>query len=68
MLFDARPGPYDATMFNYRSDWPSAPSYYSPGEVIFYRERFIDIQGHGIHSPGYVHRRFETYRTGVGYR
>ncbi len=68
LLFDPRPGRYSASDFACRSDWPSTESFYRPAEQIYYQERFIDYQGPGFHTPDRVYRRFETYRSGVGYR
>lgn len=68
LLFDRHPGAYSAGQFNWRSDWPSTVSYYSPGQVIFYRERFIDHQGRSFGEQDHFHRRAESVRVGVGYR
>ena len=68
LLFDPRPGRYNASDIAARSDWPSANAFYSPGEVIFFRERFIDFQGRGFDASNYTYRRFDTYRIGTGYR
>ena len=68
LLFDRHPGRYDASQFAYRSDWPSSPSFYSPGQVIFFNERFVDFQGRGFDESDYTYRRFDTQRVGVGYR
>lgn len=68
LLFDRHPGAYSASQLNWRSDWPSTASYYSPGQVIFFRERFIDHQGHAFGGRDHFHRRAESVRVGVGYR
>jgi len=68
LLFDRKPGPFVASDFAYRSDWPSTVSYYSPSQVIYFRERFVDIQGRGFGGSDSTYRRFETHRVGVGYR
>lgn len=68
LLFDRRPGRYRASDFAFRSDWPSTDSMYSPGQVIYFRERFVDHQGLGFGESDHTYRRFETYRVGVGYR
>jgi hypothetical protein len=66
LLFDAQPGPVTASQMAVRDAWPSAEAYRDLGEEIHYRERFIDRQGDGFFGRGrhYVHRRFETRRTG----
>lgn len=68
LIFDRRPGYYDAADFADRSSWPSVDSYVSPGQVIYFHERFVDYQDmpHDGHYNGY--RRAETVRIGVGYR
>ncbi len=68
LLFDRHPGAYCASQFNWRSDWPSTASYYSPGQVIFFRERFVDHQGRSFGGWDHFHRRAESVRVGVGYR
>lgn len=65
-LFDRSPGPYDASEFAIRSDWPSTVSFYSPGQVMYSRERFIDTQG--PRSGGYTYHRFDSQRIAIGYR
>lgn len=67
-LFDRRPGPYHASQFTWRSDWPSTDAFYSPGQVIYFSERFVDFQGRGFYGSDYTYRRFDTYRAGVGFR
>ncbi len=42
LLFDRTPGPYDASQFTLRSDWPSTESFYSFGQVVYSREQLID--------------------------
>jgi hypothetical protein len=66
-LFDRRPGGLPASAFAERSDWPSTESFYSPGQVVYFNERFVDYQGRGT-SPDYSYRRFDSFRYGVGYR
>lgn len=71
LLFDARPGRYDARDFAVRSDWPSTHAFYSPGQVIYYSERFVDYQGRGTFGGPFgagTYRRAESVRAGVGYR
>jgi len=68
LLFNPKPGLYNAADIAARSDWPSANAFYSSGEVLFFRERFIDFQGRGFDDPDYTYRRFDTYRVGTGYR
>ena len=68
LLFNPKPGRFSASDIAARSDWPSAKAFYSPGEVLFFRERFIDFQGRGFDEPNYTYRRFDTYRVGTGYR
>jgi hypothetical protein len=68
LLFDARPGAYDAQGFAARSDWPSTRAFYSPGQVIFYNEWFVDYQGRSFGSAPGTYRRAESVRVGVGYR
>jgi len=68
LLFDPRPGPYDAQEFALRSDWPSTPSFYSPGELIFYRDRVVDFQGRPWNNWQGTYRRADSVRVGVGYR
>jgi hypothetical protein len=68
LLFDRYPGPYDARDFAVRSDWPSTDSYYSPGQVIIHRERFVDYYGRNFDEPGYTYRRAESYRYSVGFK
>ncbi len=68
LLFDARPAVYDAQEFASRSDWPSTHAFYSPGQVIFYNEWFVDYQGHGFSGAPGAYRRAESLRVGVGYR
>jgi len=66
VLFDRRPGLYDATEFAARSDWPSTVSFYSTGQVTYSRERLLDVQG--PHSEDFSHQRTHTERVTVGYR
>jgi hypothetical protein len=68
LLFDPEPGCYRASDFAFRSEWPSTDSFYSPGQVIYFRERFVDVQGRQFGESDYTYRRFDTYRVGVGYR
>ena len=68
LLFDRKPGPFCASDFAYRSDWPSTVSYYSPSQAIYFRERFADYQGRGFGQSDLTYRLFETYRVGAGYR
>lgn len=71
LLFDDQPGYPSASEVAYRSDWPSAESYYQFGEVIYYQERFIDIQGsepYGRNHHGHTYRRFSSHRAGFGSR
>lgn len=68
LLFDRKPGAFVASDFAGRSDWPSTPAYYSPGQVIVFHERFVDYQGRGFHHPDRSYRRFTTHRVGVGVR
>jgi len=68
LLFDRIPGRYTASDFAYRSDWPSTNAYYSPGQVIFFSERFVDHQGRGFGGSDYTYRRFRSHRVGVGFR
>ena len=68
LLFDRKPGRYHASEFAVRSDWPSTDSFYSPGQVIFFTERFVDFQGRGLDESDYTYRRFDTRRSGIGYR
>ena len=66
LLFDRRPGFYDATDFAVRSDWPSTVSFYPAGQLIYSRERLVDVQG--PHSQDFSHQRTHTERVTVGYR
>lgn len=69
LLFDAQPGPWSATDFAYRSDWPSTDAYYTPGQLILYRQRFTDYQGPQFgNQNGWTYRRSDSYRYSVGYR
>ena len=68
LLFDRKPGPYNASDFAMRSDWPSTDAFYSPGQVIYFSERFVDFQGRGFDESDYTYRRFDTYRAGIGFR
>lgn len=68
LLFDAQPGDYTASDFAVRSDWPSTTAFYSPGQVIFFSERFVDYQRPGAGESDWTYRRFETVRSGFGYR
>ena len=68
LLFDHRPGPYRVSDFAYRSDWPSTEAFYSPGQVIFFAERFVDWQGSRFHDTDDFYRRFDSIRVGTGYR
>lgn len=68
LLFDAKLGRYRASDIVARSDWPSTNAFYSPGEVLFFRERFTDFQGRGFNDSDYTYRRFDSYRVGTGYR
>jgi hypothetical protein len=65
-LFDRRPGLYDATEFAVRSDWPSAVSFYPAAQLMYSRERLVDVQG--PHSEDFSHQRTHTERVTVGYR
>jgi hypothetical protein len=67
IIFNPAPSRYDAGQFAYRSDWPSADSYYQGGQFVYYREYVNDYQGRNL-SPNWTHRQFQTYRTGFGYR
>jgi hypothetical protein len=68
LLFDRRPGPYDASDFAFRSEWPSTLSFYSPGEVMLYQEQFYDFQGGPFGTPSYTYQYSNSYRVNVGYR
>jgi hypothetical protein len=68
LLFDRKPGCYHASDFATRSDWPSTDSFYSPGQVIYFNERFVDITGRRFDESDYTYRRFDTVRVGVGFR
>ncbi len=68
LLFDRRPGEYSGSDFAYRSDWPSTSSFYSPGQVIVFNERFIDYQGRGFDDSQNTYRRFDSQRVGVGFK
>ena len=68
LLFDRYPGRYNATDFAVRSDWPSTISYYSPGQVLSFSERFVDVTGRSFGESDYTYRRSESIRVGVGYR
>ena len=68
LLFDARPGAYDAQEFAARSDWPSTPAFYSPGQVIFFNDWMVDYQGSNLGNTLDTFRRAESLRIGVGYR
>ncbi|HRY68480.1 MAG TPA: hypothetical protein P5159_23600 [Phycisphaerae bacterium] len=68
LLFDRRPGLYSGSDFACRSDWPSTPSFYSPGQVIVFNERFIDYQGRGFDGSQNTYRRFDSQRVGVGFK
>jgi hypothetical protein len=69
-LFDALPGHYDPQAFAYRSDWPSTPSFYSPGQIVFYNELLIDYQGSNWGGPLGLgtYRQATSFTAGVGYR
>jgi len=70
LLFDAHPGLVAASDLAFRSHWPSVRAYNDEGEDIYFRERFIDLQGAGRGGLGHdrVYRRFETRRTGWAHR
>jgi len=68
LLFDREPGRYVASDFAGRSDWPSTDAFYSPGQVIYFRERFVDYQGRGFDESNYTYRRFDSQKTGIGFR
>ena len=68
LLFDRKPGRYHASDFAVRGDWPSTDSFYSPGQVIYFTERFVDFQGPTFGESDHTYRRFDTYRAGIGYR
>lgn len=68
LLFDAQPGALDPQGFACRSDWPSTPSFHSPGQVIYFSERFVDYQGRNFEPSLGTYRRTDSYRVGVGYR
>lgn len=68
LLFDPRPGMYDPQEFAYRSDWPSTPTFYSPGQMIYFSERTVDYQGRGFNTWLGPYRRAETVRFGYGYQ
>lgn len=68
LMFDAQPAAYDAQEFTARSDWPSTRSFYSPGQVIYYNEWFVDYQGRNFGNAPSTFRRAESVRAGVGYR
>lgn len=53
--------------FAYRSDWPSTPTYYDGGQIIFYREQFNDYQGR-TNNPNATFRQFQTFRSGYWVR
>ena len=66
LLFDRRPGLYDASDFALRSDWPSTVSFYSPSQVIYSSERLIDVQGPD--QGGFTYQQFDTERYTIGFR
>ncbi len=68
LIFDRRPGYFRATDFASRSSWPSTDSFYSPSQVIEFREHFVDYQGRPFSDWDYSYRRFDTRRTGVAFR
>ncbi|NLX12059.1 MAG: hypothetical protein GXY44_00185 [Phycisphaerales bacterium] len=68
MIFDRRPGYFQATDFARRSSWPSTDTFYSPSQVVEFQERFVDYQGRSSGQWDYTYRRFDTRRTGFGYR
>lgn len=68
LLFDAHPGRFEAEQFAVRSDWPSADAFYSPGQVIYFSERFVDYQGRPFDESLGTYRRAESVKLGVGYR
>jgi len=68
LLYNPKPGRYSATDIAARSDWPSTNAFYSPGQVISFRERFIDYQGRGFNDWNHTYRRFDAVRVGTGYR
>lgn len=68
LIFDRRPGRYTAEDFTWRSDWPATESYFSPGQVVFFREHFHDVQGPGFNRFDYTYRRFDTHRVGVAFK
>ncbi|HOB76514.1 MAG TPA: hypothetical protein PKG54_18550 [Phycisphaerae bacterium] len=68
LLFDPQPGHYDPQDFAMRSDWPSTPSFYSPGEAVYYSDRVVDYQGRPWSNWQGTYRRADSVRIGVGYR
>jgi len=66
LLFDRTPGPYDASEFALRSDWPSTVSFYAAGQVVYSRERLIDVQG--PRWGGFTYQQFDTERVAIGFR
>jgi hypothetical protein len=66
LLFDRTPGPYDASEFTLRSDWPSTESFYSFGQVVYSREQLIDVQG--PNGGGFTYQQFDTERVAIGFR
>ena len=68
LVFDRYPGPFAASDFAWRSDWPDTESYQRRSETIFYREHFHDIQGPGFGTFDFSYRRFDTYRYGEAVR
>ncbi|MCK4658435.1 MAG: hypothetical protein KAV82_02845 [Phycisphaerae bacterium] len=71
LLFDRHAGSPSAGLMAHRSDWPCAVSFYQFGELLHYRERFIDVQQVGSLGrgwSGYTYRRFDTLREGSAAR
>ncbi len=68
LLFDAVPSSYDPAQWAQRATWLKAPSHFSDGEVVYYRERFYDRQGNGFGTRDYFTRRFLYVREGRGHR
>ncbi len=68
LLFDAVPGSSSAAQWAQRAPWLSAPSHFSDGEMVYYRELFYDRQGNGFGTRDYFTRRFIYVREGRGHR
>jgi hypothetical protein len=68
ILFDRDPGYVSPDAFAWRSDWPSSEGACSPGEVIEFREYFVDRYGSNQSDGADFHKYARTRRSSISFR